>query len=81
MQLVAPSARVVAGAARAAMATIIPTTHAMRIVKRIRRLEEARKTKPNRADIEKRLKAVNEIYDLGQAHPDYNKTRKRRTTK
>lgn len=51
------------------------------LLKRIRRLEEARKTKPNRADIEKRLKAVNEIYDLVQAHPDYNKTRKRRTTK
>lgn len=51
------------------------------LMKRIRHLEESRKTQPDRSDLEKRLKAINEVYDMVSSHPDYNKTRKRRVAK
>ena len=51
------------------------------LIKRIKHLEGARKTQPDRSDLEKRLKAINEVYEMVQSHPDYNKTRKRRAAK
>ncbi len=49
------------------------------LIKRIKQLEQSQKGGEDSADIQRRFKMVDELYQVVQHHPDYNKTRKRRS--
>jgi len=51
------------------------------LMRRIRALEGSRKSQPDRSDVQKRLKLIDEMYEIIQAHPDYNRPRKKRMAK
>ena len=48
------------------------------LIKRIKQLEEGKKSATNKADLVHRHKMVKDLYDAVKDHPDYNNTRKRR---
>lgn len=51
------------------------------LIKRIKLLEQGQKSGEDHADLNRRFKMVDDLYQVVQHHPDYNKTRKRRTRK
>lgn len=48
------------------------------LIKRIKQLEDSKKTSDDSGDVQKRFKMVDDLYRYVEKHPDYNKTRKRR---
>jgi hypothetical protein len=49
------------------------------LIKRIKQLEQHGKGGEDGADVQRRFKMVDDLYQVVQHHPDYNKTRKRRS--
>jgi hypothetical protein len=53
----------------------------VQLIKRIKQLEASKRVTEPSSDVKRRFELVNELYDLVERHPDYNKTRKRRAPK
>jgi hypothetical protein len=51
------------------------------LLKRIKSLEEGKKKALDSSDLQRRFKLVDDLYQVVQHHPDYNRTRKRRAVK
>jgi hypothetical protein len=51
------------------------------LLKRIKSLEESKKKTTDTGDLQKRFKLIDDLYQVVQHHPDYNRTRKRRAPK
>lgn len=48
------------------------------LIKRIKQLEDSKKTSEDAAELQKRFRLVDELYRQVENHPEYTKTRKRR---
>lgn len=48
------------------------------LIKRIKQLEDSKKTSEDTTDVQKRFRLVDELYHQVEKHPEYNKTRRRR---